>query len=146
MATESLHERLYRLVAEAVRAGRFESHTDFLKQAGLSSGYFGEQRSRAERNAGGAKGDSSMRIDTAQGLAKLLGMTLSQFIGESEGPPIVDIHEGRAWAVNAARNLRFPEAAIQVVLAESRSDDPGMMYWFRRIEAESERIRPASHL
>jgi transcriptional regulator with XRE-family HTH domain len=141
MATESLPVRVRRLILEAVRAGRFKSEADFLKQVGLSNGYLGEQASRKN-----ATKPPSLRVDTVQQMAELLGMKVSELIGENPSDPPVDIYEGRAWAIDAARRLKLPEAAIQLVLAEDPGRDPGRMYWFRRIEAESERIRPASEL
>jgi len=142
MATETLLERIKRLVAEAVRAGRYHSPTDFLNRAGLSSGYFGEFEARVAANP-----KAGISGKTARRFADLLGVSLETILsGErSEEPPYVDVFEERAWAVHAARSLRLSEAAIQLVLKEDPGGaDPGRMYWFRRIESEDERVRPSA--
>ena len=135
-------DRLERLINEAVRAGRFNSAADFLVQAGLSSGYLAEFRSRLEKNP-----KASMKLETARVCAGLLGTSISAFTGEDgDDPPVIDVYPGRAWAISAARALKFPEAAIQLILKERPREDPGRMYWFRRLESEAERVRPAALL
>jgi hypothetical protein len=131
-------QRAEQLIEEAVRAGRFNSKTDFLRQAGYSSGYFGERRSAAQKNP-----DASMGVDTAQKFAAMLGVPVSMLLHPEQGeePPLVDKYPGRAFAITAARMLQWPEAAIQVVLRDDPGEDFGRMYWFRRIEAEVERIQ-----
>jgi hypothetical protein len=142
MSQESVLDRMLRLIDEAVRAGRFNSRTDFLEQAGLSNGYIGELRQRTDRDPA-----SSVRGKTARQIATLLAVPVGMLLGEEgDEPPLVDVYVERAWAIQAARNLQLPEAAIQLVLREDPGRDPGRMYWFRRIEAEAERIRPASQL
>lgn len=132
-------DRLERLIDEAVRAGRFNSRAAFLKEARMSSGYLAEFRERLKRNP-----NSSMKLETARACAQLLGTSVSAFTGdETEEPPVLDIYPGRAWAINAARSLKLPEAAIQLVLKERPADDPGALFWFRRIEAEAQRVSPA---
>lgn len=131
--------RLLRLIDEAVAVGRFNSRADFLAKAGLTSGYLGE----FEAN----RPNGTIRLDTARRFAALLGTPIGAFTGDDpEEPPVVDIYPGRAWAISAARALRYPEAAIQIVLKETPSDDPGSLFWFRRIESEAQRIRPPSVL
>lgn len=128
--------RLLRLVDEAVSAGRFNSRADFLQQAGLTSGYLAEFETK--------RPNGTIRLDTARRIAALLGTPISAFTGdETEEPPVVDVYPGRAWAITAARALKYPEAAIQLVLKERASEDPGPLFWFRRIESEVQRIRPA---
>lgn len=129
--------RLLRLVDEAVAAGRFNSRADFLAQADLTSGYFGEFETK--------RPNGTIKLDTARRFAELLGTSIASLTGEdAEEPPVIDKFEGRAWAIGAARNMQLPEAAIQLVLKEDPGHDPGRWYWFRRIEAEAERLRPAS--
>lgn len=139
MATENIVERIKRLIAEAVRSGRFASEAQALKEAGISSGYLGELTKRLKSNPA-----ASMVGPTARKLADTLGVSVEVILrGQSEGePPVVDKYPERAWAVSSARGLKYSEAAIQLVLREDPGTDPGRMYWFRRIEAEDERVRP----
>jgi len=139
MATENLVERIKRLIAEAVRSGRFASEAQALKEAGISSGYLAELTKRIKRNP-----SASMVGPTARKLADALGVTVETILrGQSPGePPIVDKYPERAWAITSARALKISEAAIQVVLREDPGTDPGRMYWFRRIEAEEQRASP----
>lgn len=138
--SETILTRIDRLIAEAVRAGRYRSPADFLDQAGLSSGYLAEFRGRLEENPA-----ATLRADTLAKIARGLGVTVSTITSrEDTGPRVLDRFEGRAYAVDAARALGLPEAAIQLVLREDPGRDPGRMYWFRRIEAEAERVRPAT--
>lgn len=141
MASENILGRIERMIDEAVRAGRFRSRTDFLEQAGKSSGYLGEFRQRIAREP-----TATITADTARAFAELLGVPVQSIIHpeQDDVPPLVDKYSGRAFAVQAARNLQFPEAAIQLVLKEDPGRDPGRMYWFRRIESEAERLRPAA--
>jgi transcriptional regulator with XRE-family HTH domain len=142
MPQESVLDRINRLIAEAVRSGRFRSRNDFLEKAGISTGYLAEFRGRTKKNPG-----ASLTPAMARTLATALGVPVSELLGEpAPEAPLVDVYEERAWAVKAARALQYPEAAIQLVLMENPGRDPGRMYWFRRIEAEAERIRPASQL
>lgn len=141
VAKETVYSRLLGLIDEAVAAGRFKSRADFLDQAGLSSGYLGEFAERTARNEG-----ASMTLAKASVVAGLLGTSVAALTGaiDDQEPPVIDKYPGRAWAIAAARNLKLPESAIQLVLKEDPGRDPGRWYWFRRIEAEAERIRPAS--
>lgn len=141
--TENILTRLERLIDEAVRAGRFSSRTAFQKAAGMSSGYLSEFKRRIAENP-----RATLKADTAERCAALLAVPVAALINpeQDEEPPLVDKFPGRAFAIHAARNLQFPEAAIQLVLKEDPGRDPGRMYWFRRIEAETERIRPAAEV
>jgi hypothetical protein len=140
LATENILARIERLIDEAVRAKRFRSRTAFLEQAGKSSGYLGEFRSRIAEDP-----NATITADTARAFAELLAVPVQSIIHpeQDDVPPLVDKFPGRAWAIVAARTLQLPEAAIQLVLKEEPGRDPGRMYWFRRIEAEAERVRPA---
>ena len=139
MSKTTVLERLLSFVDEAVRAGRFNSRADFLEQAGLSSGYFGEFEGRIARNR-----KATITLETARACAGLLGVSVAELTDERDEdlPDVVDKYVGRAWAIQAARNLKLPESAIQLVLREDPGVDPGSMYWFRRIESEALRVRP----
>jgi len=139
-------ERLQGLIDAAVSAGRFRSRADFLAQAGRSRGYLGELRARLEKRP-----DAGLHSETAQRFAQLLGMSTDEFMetlsGErAELPPASDKYPSRPWAITAARALQIPEQAIQAVLAEDPGHDPGRWYWFRRLESEAARVKPASGL
>jgi hypothetical protein len=141
MPAENILERIERLIDEAVRAERFRSRAEFLELAGKSTGYLGEFRQRIEKDRG-----ATITAVTAKRFAELLGVPVASIIHpeQDDAPPLVDKYHERAWGIMAARNLQFPEAAIQLVLKEDPGRDPGRMYWFRRIEAEAERLRPAA--
>jgi hypothetical protein len=142
MATENILVRIERMIDEAVRAGRFRSRTEFLEKAGKSSGYLGEFRQRIAGDPG-----ATITADTARAFAELLAVPVQSIVHpeQDETPPLVDKYPGRAFAIQAARHLQLPEAAIQLVLKEEPGRDPGRMYWFRRIESEAERLRPTPH-
>jgi Arc/MetJ-type ribon-helix-helix transcriptional regulator len=131
-------DRLEWLILQAVAARRFSSHSDFLKQAGFQSrGQLKSWRARLEKNPGA-------KIGNISAMARLLGMTVERFEAEVFGadPSSSDRYPSRADAVDAARKLQLPEAAIQAVLSEDPGTDPGRWYWFKRIEAESARLAP----
>lgn len=125
---------------QAVKSGRYRSRAAILRAAKLSSGYMGEFRDRLKRNP-----KAGLTTPVVKKLAVALGVSEREVLGVDDSEPeVVDIYPERAWAIEAARKLKFPEAAIQLVLKERPSRDPGRMYWFRRIEAESERVIPAA--
>jgi hypothetical protein len=140
--SENVAERLERLFDQAVAAGQYGSHAQILKAAGLTTGWFSELKGRVRRKpAAGISGK------TAAALATALGVSTSAVLGtEDERVPVgeADPYPDRFWAVQAARALQYPEAAIRVVLTEDPGRDPGRLYWFRRIEAESESLRPSA--
>ncbi len=136
MAAENIADRVERLLAEAVRSGRAPSVSALLKTHGLSTGLVGELRSRLRKNA-----DATMTGTTAERLAGVLGVSIQTILsGQTSGSDLVDKYRERAAAIDAARSLKLPEAAIQLVLREDPGGTPNEMYWFRRIESESERI------
>ena len=144
MPREILAHRVRRLVQEAIKSGLYASEKEMALAAGLSPQWLANFISRAERDS-----RATFRQSTAEALARALGISLAQLVGdasEEDSALPVDIYPARARAVDAARKLDFPAAAIQVVLREKRDDDPPAIYWFRRIEAEAERIRPSADL
>lgn len=135
-------DRLESLIDAAVAAGRFRSRAHFLRSVELSSGYLGALRKRLEAGEG-----RSMHADAARRIAAALRMSTDELMGNLGAPAVAeDPYPDRVWAVSAARILQFPELAIQAVLKEDPGRDPGRMYWFRRIESEAERLRPATHI
>lgn len=140
MTTETAAARIRRLVAVAIRAGKFTNEAQFLRAVDLSDGYFGELERRSADNP-----KATVRGDTAMKMANALGITLAELLGTDERPqPLVDLYPNRAWAIQAARALDLPEAAIEIVLRHDPGRDLHKMSWFRRIEAEAENLRPAS--
>lgn len=141
---EILAHRIKRLVREAITSGRYRTEAEVSEAAGRSPQWLSEFLIRSASNP-----EATFRQDTAEGLARALGVTLAELVGQDatdDAALPLDIYPARARAVDAARKLGFPEAAIQAVLREKRDDDPPAIYWFRRIEAEAERIRPTSDL
>lgn len=141
MKTENTLQRLERLIAEAMRAGRYATRSEFLDTADVSSGYLAEFAKRLSENPG-----AGMTGKTASKLAAALGVSVQTILTGKDGrhSDLVDVYRERADAIDAARKLKFPEAAIQLVLKEDPGGAPSALYWFRRIEAESERVSPAA--
>lgn len=141
MPRESAPERVRRLVQEAVDSRRFASVSAVMKAAGLSRSYLAERLNAA-------RGDATAGIGSkpAIALAALLNLSVEELLGTARPaePPLVDIYPNRAWAVQAARDLDLPEAAVQVVLRQDPGRDLHKMAWFHRIEAEAESLRPSS--
>lgn len=136
--TKTIHSVISEKIAAVVASGRFSSSAQVLKAAGLSSGFMGELLQRVTKNP-----DAGLRLDTAARLAEVLQCPVTELTMASPRESS-DPYESRSWAIIAARALGFSERAIQVVLLESPPNDPGKMWWFRRIEAEQERLSPAS--
>ncbi len=102
-----------------------------------------EFRRRIEANP-----EAGLTGDVARRFAEALGVSEGFIIrGEEElVPELLDVLPERAQAVDAARKLKFPEAAIRAVLRESPppGEPPSALYWFRRIETEAERVAPTA--
>jgi transcriptional regulator with XRE-family HTH domain len=139
VSSEHIIQRVRRLVLEACEIGQFEDEKRVMEAAGLSPSYLAQRVHDLKKT-----GKADMGFRALAGIAKALGISVAALIGEEPDPELVDLHAGRAVAVKAARSFRLPDAAIQVVLRDDRPDDPGAVYWFRRIEAEAERLRPVS--
>lgn len=134
---ESQLDRITRLIAERIEAGKFKSESEVIELAEMSSGWLSEKRSKAsEGKTPGINGA------TARRLAAVLDISVSELLGEEPAPPDDDEDPERSWAVCAARMLQYSEAAIRLV----QTEPPGQsrLYWFMRIEAEAARLRPAS--
>jgi hypothetical protein len=139
--SENILQRLERLIAETIRAGRYRNRSEFLEAAKVSSGYLAELGDRLSANP-----RAGMTGKTAAKLAHALGVNVQTVLTGERGQDsdLVDKYRERADAIDAARKLKFPEAAIQLVLKEDPGGQPSALYWFRRIEAESERVSPAA--
>ncbi len=134
-------DRLERLIDEAVRSRRFPSTAAVLRSAGVTTGYLSEFRKRIGKDP-----KADMTSQTIARFARALGVSAAEITGgeDEPEPPLVDKYSERAWSITAARALKLPEAAIQVVLAEDPGGTPSRMYWFRRIETEAERLKPSA--
>jgi transcriptional regulator with XRE-family HTH domain len=139
VGSEHIILRVRRLVLEACAAGQFEDEKRVMEAAGLSPSYLAQRVHDLKKS-----GKADMGFRALVGIAGALGVSVSALIGDDPEPELVDVHAGRAHAVKAARSFKLPDAAIQVVMRDDRPDDPGALYWFRRIEAEAERLRPVS--
>ena len=139
MQRENILERLERLMDEAIRSGRYVSRSEILRKEGISSGYIGEFRGRIAKDP-----KAGMTSTMLAKFARALDVTEQELVRGTtqEEAPLIDVYPERAWAVNAARSLKLPEAAIRAVMTEDPGRDPGRMYWFRRIESEAERAAP----
>lgn len=138
VAKESQLERIERLFARAIARGDFESEAQILEMAELSSGWLSQKRNEFA-TTGRSPGISGK---TARLLATVLKTTVAEVLGEEPSPPDDDVDPERSWAVAAARLMQHSEDAIRIVQAEP----PGQSrwYWYRRIEAEDERLSPAA--
>ena len=136
---EDLAERLGRIFDATIKAGKYKSRAAVLKAAGLSSGYLTELRKRIR-----TQGSASLTMETAAAIAHAVGCDPSQLMGAAPHTGLTEPYPERVAAVVAARALQLPELAIAAVLTEEPSDDPGRLYWFRRIETEAERLRPSA--
>lgn len=135
MRDETTHERLSRLIQNAVKAGQFRSQTQVLEAAGLSSGYMGELKKRCESDP-----QAPMTTATAVSLAQALGVSLYDVTGEPQVLADSDDEDPeRASAVRAAREMHLPEAAIQAVLRE-RPGSGDRRYWWLRIETVASQL------
>jgi hypothetical protein len=138
---ETLIQRVVRLIDEAVASGRFQSRAKAILAAGLTTGWLSERIAQDEASEDGV----GLRASTLAKLSEALGIPVATILGADPlDPPLVDKYPERAWAITAARALNYPEAAIQRVLSEDPGGEPPRIYWFRRIESEAERMRPAS--
>jgi hypothetical protein len=124
---------------EAIRSGRYASRAEILRNNGISTGYIGEFKQRIAENP--RAGMTSVMLSKFARALDVSEKELARGAAEEEAP-LVDIYPERAWAVDAARSLKLPEAAIRAVMTEDPGRDPGRMYWFRRIESEAERAAP----
>jgi hypothetical protein len=127
MALESLADRIDRLWKDT---GRYTSERHFLRKCHISEGYLAQFRSRLAK-----AGKAEIASDKAVAMASELGISVDDLLGAHPLHLPDDEYPERAAAVGAARLLRYPESAIMSVANETHPHDPGVGYWFRRIEA-----------
>lgn len=127
MPIESLADRIDRLWRAT---DRYTSERHFLRQCRISEGYLSQLRNRLEK-----QGKAELATDKAIAMAGELGLRVEELLGAHPLHLSDDEYPDRAAAVGAARLLRYPESAIMSVAHETPSQDPGVGYWFHRIEA-----------
>jgi len=141
MRTENIAQRLRRLIAAAVDAGRYKSLGEFLEKNGLSNGAIQELETRLAKDP-----KASMLPSTARKYATGLSIPIAYILnGDAQEDDIVfDKYPERAQAMRAARGLMIAERAIQAVLREDPGGRPSVMWWFRRIETEEQNAAPTA--
>lgn len=134
------HLTAYERIVTAMRKrGRTDSARAFCKAIGLSPTYLSQLKARCERNP-----DATIGSDEAQRMALELGAPIEELLGTSTPSVEGDEYPTRPDAVAAARALKFPQQAIDSIYLEHPPTDPGRLWWFRRIEAESSRFSEES--
>lgn len=130
---------IYERIITALRArGRTESERAFSSSLGFSPTYLSQLRDRCEKNP-----LATIDVDTAMKVAAAIGITVEELMGVANETD--DRYPSRHGAVIAARALQYSQRAIDAVYAESPPNDPGRLWWFRRIEAEETRILSEGH-
>ena len=141
--SETIADRIRRLVREAVAAGKFRSanHCWSAEGCGLSKDYLGNLRSRLKTDP-----SATVSFESADKIARALGLPVSAVTGrdDREGPTD-DPYPNRARAISAARDLQLPEIAIRSIQAEDHGFDLPRLSWFLRIQAEAVRLAPAAN-
>lgn len=141
--SETIADRIRRLVREAVVAGKFRSSNHFWSPegCGLSKDYLGNLRSRLKTDP-----DATVTFESADKIARALGLPVSAVTGrdDTEGPSD-DPYPNRARAVSAARDFQLPEVAIRAIEAEDHGFDLPKLSWFLRIYAEAMSLAPAAN-
>lgn len=127
-------------IRELWKARGFKSEASFLKEAGLSPGYLANLQDRLETSSKAGKRGAKVTIslDAAAKMARVLGVHAEQLAGgEYVSGTREDDYPERYWAVEAARFIGLPEAAIRRVERERPPHDLNRQAWFKRIEAEA---------
>lgn len=144
--SETIADRIRRLVKDAVAAGKFRSSNHFWSPeseggCGLSRHYLPNLTLRLKTDP-----DATISFESADLIARALGLPVSAITGRDDREaPTDDPYPNRARAISAARDLQLPEAAIRAVQAEDHGFDLPRLAWFLRIHAEAVRLQPASH-
>ena len=140
--SETIADRIRRLVREGVAAGKFRSANHFwsAEGCGLSKAYLANLQSRLKTDP-----DATVTFESADKIARALGLPVSAVTGrdDREGP-FEDPYPNRARAISAARDLQLPEIAIRAIQAEDLGFDMPRLSWFLRIYAEALRLAPAA--
>lgn len=126
---------IYDRLIHAIRSrGRTESERAICTKIGLSPSYLSSLRDSCLKNP-----ERSIDVDTAVKFARELGISVEQLTGHSD-PPSTDRYPGRSEAIVAARAMKLSQRAIDSACDESPEHDPGVVWWFRRMEAEEARF------
>jgi hypothetical protein len=128
-----------RIVTAMRKRGRVDSARAFCKTCGLSPTYLSQLKARCDGNP-----DATIGSDEAQRMARELGAPIEELLGTPAPSIEGDEYPTRPDAVAAARALKFPQQAIDSIYLEHPAKDPGRLWWFRRIEAESSRFAEES--
>lgn len=126
---------VYEKIVAAIRESGYDgSLRTWFEEAGLSESYLSRLKVRCEENP-----SATIRANAAELIAAKLGISVENLMATDRKPVR---YESLAAAIGAARALGFSEEAIRVASTGSApEDDPGRLWWFRRIEAEEERLR-----
>jgi hypothetical protein len=143
--TETIVDRIDRLVREAIEDGRYRSATHFwsAEGCGLSRSFLPRLRDRLTAPSPDGRAPS-LTFESATKIATALGLPVVAITGDLDPPSPADPYPNRSWAVDAARNLQIPEKAIQVVMGEDHGSDLPRIAWFMRIYGESLRLLPTA--
>lgn len=124
----------YERVVSAIRESGYEgSLRAWCAEVGLSEAFLSVLRERCKRNP-----KASIKADAARLIASSLNIEVEDLLGTMRRPVR---YPSLAAAIGAARQLGFSAEAIAAASAADPGDDPGRLWWFRRIEAEEERLR-----
>lgn len=144
--SETIVDRIRRLVREAVKDGKFRSANHFWSSeeeggCGLSNAFLANLRIRLRNDP-----DATVTFESADKIARALGLPTSAVTGRDDRQvPTDDPYPNRARAVSAARDLQLPEVAIRAIMAEDHGFDLPRLSWFLRIQAEAVRLAPAAN-
>ena len=144
--SETIVDRIRRLVRQAVKDGKFRSANHFWSPeeeggCGLSRAFLANLKFRLKTDP-----DAVVTFESADKIARALGLPTSAVTGRHDTEtPTDDPYPNRARAVSAARDLQLPEAAIRAVLREDHGFDMPRLSWFLRIQAEAVRLAPAAN-
>lgn len=143
--SETIVDRIRRLVRAAVAEGKFRSANHFWSPedeggCGLSNAFLANLRLRLRNDP-----DATVTFESADKIARALGLPVSTVTGRDDRHgPSDDPYPNRARAVSAARDLQLPEVAIRAIQAEDHGFDMPRLSWFLRIQAEAVRLAPAA--
>lgn len=130
--TESTLSRIRRLW----KSRGFTSERAFLRACRLSEGYIANLRSREQ---GG--GEVTITLDAAVKMARVLGVHAEQLATDDYiGGDREDPYPERYWAIEAARFIGLPEAAMRSVANDRPPHDLSRQAWFKRIEAAAQEL------
>lgn len=135
LAMPSQRPTIYNRLISLIKASGYKgSLREWCTDTGLSEGYISNLRDRCAKNP-----KATIRGDAATLIARALGISTSELLDEQ---PEASSTSSRDAAVRAARELGYSAEAIAAATSgEPLRDDPGVLWYFRRIEAEEDRIK-----